>query len=375
MVFTIIWTIPYFILAVAGVCLVTLFSYYFYFFQHFNKMVISETATATVPISVIIAARNERKNLEKNLDLWLTQNYSNYEIVLINDGSHDGTKALLKEYTEKYAHLKVVTLELDERYQKGKKFALTMGIKAAKYEHLLFTDADCAPASNLWIRTMSGGFQTKEIVLGVSPLTVKKNLLGSIIRYENFHTSLQYLSYAARENIYMGVGRNMAYTKSLFFANKGFASHQHILSGDDDLFVQQTAKPGNTAICINKESFTYSDAPATLKQWITQKARHMSTSKLYKPKYKRLLGGYSLVQILFYLSCIVYVFVCPAKWYFVLALLSLKWLIQWIIMYKPAKLLDAKSVAQFLPFYDLLYTLYLFCFGIMSPFIRITKWK
>ena len=211
-------SIPLITLCFSISCLLVLLFYYFYFFTQLKITV--EPKSEHRPISVIIAARNEKKNLEQYLELLLNQDYPEYEIVLINDGSHDGTKAYLKELDEKYPKLKIVTLELDERFKKGKKFALTMGIKASQYEHLLFTDADCWPTSKNWISKMSLSFQDKDIVLGVAPLKVQKSILGSVIKYETFHTALQYITYANRGFAYMGVGRNLAYTKTLFFENK-----------------------------------------------------------------------------------------------------------------------------------------------------------
>jgi hypothetical protein len=173
----------------------------------------------------------------------------------------------------------------------------------------------------------------------------------------------------------MGVGRNLAYTKSTFFANKGFASHQHIMSGDDDLFVQEVSNKNNTAICIDPNSFTLSQGELSWSKWRKQKRRHISTSIEYKGKFKRLLGVYSLAQIVLYLAVILFCFVSPHLWYLAVAILTLKWIIQWLIIWKPSQLLKAKKVGYVLPYYDILYTIYLMLFGIFNLFKRPKTWK
>src|SRR5690606_34092381 len=162
----------------------------------------------------------------------------------------------------------------------GKKFALSLGIKAAQYEHLVFTDADCVPESSDWLTHMAGAFSGgKEIVLGYSPYLRRAGMLNALIRFETFHTAMSYLSYALKGKPYMGVGRNMAYTKSLFFRGKGFASHMHIASGDDDLFVNQNATPHNTTICIHPEAHVWSEPKTTFSAYARQKTRHAGASK------------------------------------------------------------------------------------------------
>ncbi len=362
------------LLGISCVSLITLYSYYLYFFTGLNNHSVSNKSDK--PVSVIIAARNELHNLKRNLPHILTQNYSIFEVVVINDGSYDGTKDYLKELALTYPKLKIVTVELKEQFQRGKKFALTLGIKAASYEYLLFTDADCKPMTNKWIECMMNHLEDeKEILLGNSPLTVTKNLLGSMVHYETFHTALQYLSYAKKGYPYMGVGRNLAYTKTLFFQNKGFANHQHILSGDDDLFVQEVASNKNTAICIDPDSFTQSEGPKSLGTWFKQKIRHLSTGKLYTTKLKLFLGIYSLAHLLTYACAIAIVALSPSFWYLSVCILISKWSVQWIVMFKPSKHLGYKKIGFALPYYDILYTIYLIIFGFARPFLKPKTWN
>ena len=223
--------------------LVQLYYYWFVFGKlAFYKVPIVSNDSNLNPVSIIISARNEYRNLEKNLASILTQDYPKFEVIVVNDCSWDDSQKLLEYYQENYEHLKVCKLIEQEKYPTGKKFALTIGIKAAQYEQLIFTDADCKPASNQWLRLMQGKLaNNKEIVLGFSPFKKTSGFLNLFIRYEGALTAMAYFSAALRHHAFMGVGRNLAYSRDLFFKHKGFASHQHILSGDDDLFVNQVA--------------------------------------------------------------------------------------------------------------------------------------
>src|SRR6185436_19414615 len=122
-----------------------------------------------------------------------------------------------------------------------------------------------------------------EIVLGYGAYHKTKGLLNKLIRFETFHTALQYLSYALAGVPYMGVGRNLSYKKDLFLRNKGFASINHVPSGDDDLFINKVATKKNTKVLIDRDAITRSIPKTTWGAWLRQKARHYTTARYYKP--------------------------------------------------------------------------------------------
>ena len=329
----------------------------------------------SLPVSVIISARNEAKNLSVFLSAVLTQDYPDYEVILINDCSSDGSDVLLMDMQAKYPRLKVVTITEHDRFKTGKKFALTLGIKAAANEHLLFTDADCLPASDQWIRLMARNFNGQtEIVLGYSPYQRAAGVMNAFIRFETLKTGINYLSAALGGDAYMGIGRNMAYTKTLFFKSKGFASHMHVLSGDDDLFVNQNATADNVQIEIDANAFTYSPAKTTYSSWYRQKKRHMGPGKLYKGKHRTMLTFDALSGFVFYLLLIMS-FIFKFEPLLALALFGLRWAIQLLIYSKIFKKLNAKDLLFYLPFLDLIYYFYLNIFGLIGTFIKPTQWK
>jgi glycosyltransferase involved in cell wall biosynthesis len=332
---------------------------------------------ASVPVSVIISARNERENLRSHVPLFVSQNYPDFEVIVVNDRSFDGTGELLKEMEEQYDRLKVVTVLENDRFSTGKKFALTMGIKAAKNEHLLFTDADCRPASDNWLALMAANFSgSNEIVLGYGPYQKTKGFLNAFVRFETVKTGINYLSAALKGRAYMGVGRNLAYTKSLFFKVKGFASHMHVLSGDDDLFVNQNANRTNTVIELHPGAFTYSDSKTTWSSYFTQKKRHMGAGKLYKRSHRQMLIADAMSGFLFYLLFII--IVCLPFNYEtigVLGLFIIRWITQLIVYRKIFRKLEGGDLLWALPFFDLFYYMYLTIFGLIGSATRTTRWK
>ncbi len=252
-------------------------------------------------VSVIICARDEAANLAKNLPGVLVQKYdATHEVILVNDNSFDDTKYLLEALHKDFKHLQIVELHQEAIMIPGKKFPLSVGIKTAKHEILLLTDADCVPASEHWIDKIQDVYDDEtEIVLGYGAYTKQAGMLNKLIRWETFHSALQYLSYALAGYTYMGVGRNLSYKKEIFFRHKGFSSHNNIPGGDDDLFINMAATKTNVKICIDEDTFTLSEPAQSFEQWKKQKSRHYTTSKYYKPMHKFLLGLYAMAQFLF----------------------------------------------------------------------------
>ncbi len=290
-----------------GVCvvlflfIVQLFYYmYFYAALPFYKTPPS-SSNSLPPVSVIICAKNELENLKVNLPVILNQDYPNFQVVVINDCSSDETEDYLAEIQKKYPNLYSSNIKEDPVFKHGKKLAVTMGIKAAKYDHLLFTDADCKPISDKWISAMAQHFTDQiTMVLGTYSLKTEKGLLNQLQQYENLNSKILYLGYAIRKRPYMGVGGNLAYHKKMFFDNKGFAGHYHIPSGDDDLFVNSVAKANNTTVEFSAESKVVTEGKTSWHKYFTQKQRHMGASVYYKSKHKRWLFFDTLSMGLFF---------------------------------------------------------------------------
>ncbi len=346
------------LLSLCAISLIISLIYYFYYFSRISFHKEKYITKDPEPVTIIICARNEIKNLKKNIYSILDQVYPEFQVVVVNDCSWDESEDFLEELSNQYNNLKVVTIIEQEKYQHGKKFALTLGIKAAKYDLLLLTDADCMPASNNWLYNMQNNFSDKkDIILGYGSYAKKGGLLNRIIRYDTFNNALQFLSYSKAGNPYMGVGRNLAYRKETFFNVKGFASHNHLLSGDDDLFINEVANGQNTTIEILPVAFTISEPKTSFGAWFKQKKRHLTTGKHYKTQHKMKLGLFYLSNVLFYLS-LAALLIFRFDWRIILGTYLFRLFLQLWIYGKGMQRLKELDLLWLLPFLDLFLLLF-----------------
>jgi len=358
------------------------------------------------PVSIIIAASNELENLRELLPILDKQDYPDFEILIADDRSSDGTYDYLLLNEDKLKHLSFLrVLDLPFHFT-AKKYAVTMAVKKAKHEILLFTDADCRPMGDQWIKTMvSQMTEGKEIVLGFSKYQFFPGKLNSLIRYETFQTALQYLSFALAGVPFMGVGRNLLYKKSLFWKNNGFTSHFGLLSGDDDLFINETATGKNVAVSISEDGYTESEPKKTWSEWFVQKRRHLSVGKKYKFRDKLNIGLLWLSGLTVWFSWIPVFFINPdwyyapdwsrisadwlkefglAHWYpfndwmrLVIGVWAFWLIIKWIVLAKANNRMGNTIKSWKIPYYDFLYAIYLLIFGIVTIFSNPKKirWK
>jgi glycosyltransferase involved in cell wall biosynthesis len=329
------------------ILLVALLIQLFYYLVIYSRLILykkKETVSDLQPVSVIMCARNEADNLEIYLPLILSQDYPDYEVIVVNDCSTDNTEDILKKYSEQYSNLRTSTIKEDKKFTHGKKLAVTIGIKAAKHERLIFTDGDCKPDSNKWLSLMSSNFSDKvAIVLGYGGYFTQPGFLNKYIRYDTLCIALQYFSMALFGVPYMGVGRNMAYKRSLFYSGSGFSRHFHLASGDDDLFVNENANKNNTAIEVDLESHTRTAPKESFDKWTFQKKRHYSTNRLYKSSHKLILSLEPASRLLFYASLIGLMF-SPGYQLWALMLFGLRMFIQLFVIKKTMVKLNEKNL-------------------------------
>lgn len=341
------------------------------------------TSTPTIPkeklkpVSVLVCAKNEAENLRNFIPSILNQDFANFELILINDASSDDTLEIMEEFQEMDPRVRVVNVHNNEAFWGKKKYALTLGIKKAKYPFLLFTDADCAPETNEWISRMAANFQPGiSIVLGYGGyFKNKSSLLNKLIRFETLFTAIQYFSYAKLGTPYMGVGRNLGYTSEEFYIQNGFARHMHIVrSGDDDLFVNSAATKKNTALCYDQQAITRSVPQSSLKSWFRQKRRHISTAGLYKKEHQLLLGSFFFSQFAFWILFL-FLIVFQVHWEILLVIFTLRLLLQYFVTFKAAEKLDELDVVWLVPFFDLFLVCTQFGIFIANVFSKPGNWK
>ncbi|MBL7891563.1 MAG: glycosyltransferase [Bacteroidia bacterium] len=366
----------YVIVGLFGVMALIQVWHYWFVFRKVGAYKKTDKDTVLPPTSVIICAKNEDDNLTRFLPQVLDQDYPDYEVIVVNDCSYDNTGDVLEEFAKKYARLKIVTIKEDEYYRHGKKFALMCGIKGAKNECLLLTDADCRPAGNKWLRSMMSNYtdDTTSIVLGYGAYEKEKGVLNKIIRFDTFYIALQYLSFSLNAKTYMGVGRNLSYRKSLFFKHKGFGSHYFLESGDDDLFINEAATATNTKVELGAEGITYSKPKATFKEWYHQKRRHITTYKYYKRESIRQLSLLTASQYGFWMLFVAALFtqIQPIA---ILSVFGVRLLSQLFIFKKAMDRLGERDLLLFSPVFEVFLLFVYPAFSLSNTVIKENKWK
>ncbi|GAB3725128.1 glycosyltransferase [Spirosoma lituiforme] len=250
------------------------------------------TDLTRIGVTIIVCARNELTNLTELLPLLNEQQYPEFEVLVMDDRSTDGTQQFLENDIAELSQVRFIRIDREHEHVTPKKYALTIALKKATYPTVLLTDADCRPASTNWLAGMTATLQDdhKDISLGFSPYDYQPGFLNLLIRSETLMTAVQYFSLALVGRPYMGVGRNLAYRTSVFFANRGFYTHKNVVGGDDDLFINEVATARNTAVCLDPDTFMWSKPKETWADWRTQKRRHLNVGKYYKPGHTFRLG-------------------------------------------------------------------------------------
>ena len=355
-------TIGIFEISVVELCLAgTLLAAFIYEVYFYCRYLIIRQKTPIIseqkpPVTVIVCARNEGYNLRQYVQSLLTQDYPEYEVIIVNDSSEDNTQEVIDDYMLADSRVRTTFVPRGARVGSTKKLGLTLAAKAAKYDYLLLTDADCRPESKHWMSAIMAGFKQPEteIVLGFGAYFREPTMLNSIIQYETLFNGLHYLGAAATGKPYMGVGRNLAYRKHTFFEHGGFSDQMTSLAGDDDLFVNKVANNANTFAVYSKESITWSVPKKSWKEWWLQKRRHLSVSPSYKASSKHHLVHEPIMRGLFYVLVIALMVMGePLTMCLAFCLLVIRLLLQVSILDVGARKLGQPSIGLEVMWYDI----------------------
>jgi len=327
------------------------------------------------PVSIIVCAHNEIRNLKILVPKLLEQAYSKYEVIVVDDRSNDGSYDYLHEKKEASDRIKVVRIDWTPEHVNPKKYALTLGIKSAQYEFMVMTDADCEPISTNWLKQMANQFKKEiDFVLGFSYYKKLPGFLNLFIRHETLQTAILYITMALSGIPYMGVGRNIAYKRSFFLSKKGFNKFLHVTGGDDDLFVNEHSSSKNTIVTLHPESVIISEPKKTFSDYLTQKIRHISVGKLYRFKHKLLLGINSLSKILVWIIGLS-LMILTYKIFWVAGLFSIQLLLLLWVYNRFTKILKVQYELYSLWLMEFVYIFYLVIFSLRAFTAKKIKWS
>lgn len=333
-------------------------------------------AGPAVPVSVIVAARNEAGNLRQLLPALLAQGHPEFEIIVANDRSADQTARVVQNFARQDKRVRLLNILRTPTGWNPKKYALQQAIASARHNCLLFTDADCLPLEKKWIFSVQAVSRwPAQIVLGYSGYQKKRGLLNLFIRHETFYTAWQYFTFASLGLPYMGVGRNLSYTKALFQKSGGFKKIAGVTGGDDDLLVQQMTRQGNTVCLLSRQGQTVSKPETCVGSWFRQKLRHLAAGKKYSSRYSFLLGGLHASHAGFYLTAALLPLLefnfnlLAALYIFRLSVLLI------VAAIFRSRLQEKKDLVAAFPLTEILFVIYFLATGFAALVTKKVKWN
>lgn len=339
------------------------------------------------PVSVVIVARDQAYLLINTLHSFLTLDYPDFEVVVVNDNSKDETQLLLQELSHKYSNLHIVNLFDSVTTIRGKKFALSLGIKSAKYEHIVLTEANCQPVSPDWLYHIASRFVRKtKVVFAFSTFKRQKGLFNLLLRYDNFVTAMSSFAYTLKGMPVMANGNNLAYTKSYFFSKKDvFFAHARLPFGENDILINQSDKQGICNVEDHPDSFIVRPA-LRFPQWTQMKKHACITRQYYAFWHRFLLKSHGFLSLLFYCALVlsaIYVvppFVATQSVHHIIMFSTfvgaflIKEVLQYVIYAKSALKLGEKELIPFIFLYDVFFAVFNPLIYFNSKFVR-RKWR
>lgn len=271
---------------------------------HGNKSKKSRNQDPEEGVTILVTAKNKFQHLKVLIPKLFEQNYPKFDVMIVNDQSTDRTKRLLEELMIRYPKLRSVTVKYTPKHCTAKKFALTLGIKVAKNDVILLTDADCLPNSDQWIRKMTAPVREegKTFALGFSGYSQKPSVLNKWVQFELILKALFYLSFGLWKSPFMGTGKNLCYRKSFFLAAKGFRGFWNVEGGDDSLFVNIHATGSNAKVVIDAEAITRSAPKETWKDYLKHEKSLLKAQRFFRVGDKSKVSLYGISHSLYWIG-------------------------------------------------------------------------
>lgn len=326
--------------------------YYLLFIRFAFKKHPNCEKNVNTPVSVIVYSKNEQEKLKGFLQQFEKQTHVNYELILINNASSDDTRYIFEDYQRTHPNVSIVNVVNNENFWGSRKYALTLGIKKAKFENLLFTTVASHFESKNWITENIGLFGgANQIVLGHSYFNNKKGFLNHLVRFSELMSNIQNYGWGSVFKPYQGSQHNFGYAKSLFFQSNGFSDHMSIFQGAEDLFLKRNATFKNVILATNTNSLVKKEAPNSLSQWINYKVAQKKISKHYKFVNKLNIKLFSFSQFVFFVLAILACVFFPSG--IVYGVIAFRYLLAGAVMVKSAIKLHDSKVIYFFPFMEI----------------------
>lgn len=328
-------------------------------------------------VSVIIPLYDaDHGFLDERLPLFLNQSHKNYEVVVVNvTGEVEVAEQLSMMRIQYGERLTTTRLAADPLFPISTKMALNVGIKAARYDNLLFTLPDCSPRSERWAEVMARGFVGHDVVLGYASLMRRKGLWNRTIRCANQALSVRWLSAAVGRHPHRGTLANLGFKKSNYFAVRGF-NHLNLNMGEDDLFVQKIARKDNTIAIMGGSATLDRRVWGGLSWWMPQRLRLSYPFRFYPLRAKFSTGLELWSRALFFLLVVLCAVVLPLYGKVVAAgVLMLRFLLVWWSAGRLSRRLSERGFLSMWWLYDLAAPAVEAVLAVWRKFVPKYKWR
>lgn len=301
----------------------------------------------TPPISIIVVARqNTYYFIENYLPLLLSQDYDRFEVVVVDCSYDDTISSILSDMCAEYNNLHLTRINRQSNVEHSMKLAITVGIKATHYEHMIMTTADSYPTSNKWLSLMAKGFISGDIVIGYCGVESRNGFVNRMMRCGRMTTSIRYLAEAIRGNTYRGISHNLGYTKSLYFDNKGF-NYLNMNIGDDDLFVQKIVKNSSVSVVMNPNATMRQIQSGNWSWWHSITKFYSFTFRYYPSKIKAVIITELFSRFVFYATVLALACILPLWWNMIpIVLMILRLVVVYFKMWRIALRLGERKLMR-----------------------------
>ena len=282
-------SIAMFVLAIAGlICVSTLYAGRLRKVRACRVECDSEEPATDVVLpstSVIVYSPGDAEILAKTLPNLLKQDFTGpYEVIVVDDGAYSDTDMVVKRLKHSFSDLYLTFAPDGARVLSRKKLALTLGIKAAKGDIIVVTDATTVVPSDKWLQSMVAPFtdQSVDVVLGYNHhLMPDYSWKGrQVAVFDAASDDVAWLSAAIEGNPYRGSANNLAYRKEKFFQIKGFSKSLNLRNGDDDIFVSEITDGAGVRVILSEDTIgTFGYDYGVKKDMYLSRLHHAFTGK------------------------------------------------------------------------------------------------
>lgn len=348
--------------------------YYLTFSSLFFKSKKTNKINTKPPISLLIFVKNSAAYLEKNLTYFLNQDYPEFEILLIDNCSSDDTDEVLEKIKTKHKKVRIINVENNESFWANKKYTYTLAIKAAKYNHLLFSEIIAKPISKNWILEMSNQISDKKsLVLGYTKHNTSKGFMNLLIRFNDVLDALKAFTFTKFNTPFRASAYNFSFTKDNFFRVNGFIKHIKINYGKDDLFLRDAYFKKNTSFSIDEDSFVEITKEKTFKDWFSAQKRNSFLQNHYKLNHQILLFLYTITKLGSLTLGITLLFFYPYK--IILCIIGFYFLVKTIVLALATKKFKEPKIIFLFPFLEIILILLQISIFINNLMLKPNHWK